>query len=408
MSDAAIPFVDLVTPHLQLEEELTGTFRKALRSAGFIGGVEVEAFEREFADYCGTAHCVGVANGTDALRFALMAAGVRRGDAVITVSHTFIATVEAISHAGAGTEFVDIYDRTYCMSPTSLSAYLCGCAKDPTTGRFLGQRTGMPLAAVVPVHLYGQVADMDAIRDVANRFGLIVVEDACQAHGAEYRSADRGWQRAGGLGHAAGFSFYPGKNLGACGDAGAVTTNNADIARTIRMLRDHGQSKKYVHDIEGTNGRLDAIQAAVLRIKLRHLDDWNALRRAAADRYKDLLAEADLVLPYEPPDSRSVYHLYVVRTEQRDLLDDRMRTAGIACGFHYPLPVHLQHCYRDWGYLRGTLPVTERVADTVLSLPLFPGLTAPQQQRVAAVACSFPVVSRPEDAPAPDTPHASA
>ena len=282
MSTEPVPFLDLVTPHRELEDELVEAFRQALRSAAFVGGAQVEAFEREFAAYCGAKYCVGVANGTDAVRFALMASGVGRGDAVVTVSHTFIATVEAISQAGATAEFVDIDARTYCMSPEALDEYLTGCAKDSATGRPLGARTGKPIKAVVPVHLYGQVADMDAILSIAAHYDLLVIEDACQAHGAEYRSADGTWRRAGTFGKAAAFSFYPGKNLGACGEAGAVTTDDEQVAKTIRMLRDHGQAQKYYHELEGYNGRLDAIQAAFLRVKLRHLDEWNAQRRAAA------------------------------------------------------------------------------------------------------------------------------
>ena len=276
MADNPVPFLDLVTPHRELENDLVEAFRQALRSAAFVGGKELEGFEREFAEYCGAKYCVGVANGTDAVRFALMASGVGPGDAVVTVSHTFIATVEAISQAGAGTEFVDIDERTYCMSPSALEDYLKGCAKDPATGRPVGTRTGKPIKAVLPVHLYGQAADMDAIGAIAARYNLLVVEDACQAHGAEYRSADGGWRRTGTFGKAAAFSFYPGKNLGACGEGGAVTTNDEQVAKTIKMLREHGQAQKYYHDLEGYNGRLHSIQAAFLRVKLRHLDAWTA------------------------------------------------------------------------------------------------------------------------------------
>jgi len=385
-SNEPIPFLDLATPHRELEEELVDAFRQALRTAAFVGGAQVEAFEREFAEYCGSTHCVGVANGTDAVRFALMASGVGRGDAVVTVGHTFIATVEAISQAGADTEFVDIDPRTYCMSPDALDEYLTGCAKDPASGRPLGRRTGKPIKAVVPVHLYGQVADMDAILSIASRFDLLVVEDACQAHGASYRSATDGmWRRAGTFGKAAAFSFYPGKNLGACGEGGAVTTNDEQVASRIRMLREHGQARKYYHDLEGYNGRLDAIQAAFLRIKLRRLDAWNDERRAAAARYRELLSGmSEVATPFEPDTSRSVYHLYVVRSAQRDLLAEHLKTQGVFTGLHYPLPVHLQECYRGWGYRPGALPVTERAAAEILSLPMFPGLTADQQRRVAA------------------------
>ena len=386
MTTESIPFLDLVTPHRELENELVEAFRTAVRSAAFVGGKEVDAFENEFAAYCGSAHCVGVANGTDAVRFALMASGVGRGDAVVTVAHTFIATVEAISQAGAETEFVDIDPRTYCMSPQALEDYLAGCAKDPVSGRPLGKRTGKPIRAVIPVHLYGQIGDMDAILSIASRFNLLVVEDACQAHGAGYRSAVHGeWRRAGTFGVAAAFSFYPGKNLGACGEAGAVTTNDERVAARIRMLREHGQARKYYHDLEGYNGRLDAIQAAFLRLKLKRLDAWNDQRRTAAARYNELLSGlSEVVTPFEPATSQSVYHLYVIRSPQRDALAEHLKAQGVFTGLHYPLPVHLQNCYQDWGYRSGALPVTERAAAEILSLPMFPGLTADQQQRVAA------------------------
>src|SRR5262245_36055372 len=285
----SIPFLDLVTPHRELEAELVEAFRQALRAAAFVGGAEVEAFEREFAAYCGTTYCVGVANGTDAVRFALIASGIGPGDAVVTVSHTFIATVEAISQAGAETEFVDIDARTYCLSPDALDDYLRGCATDQATGRPLGKRSGKPIKAVLPVHLYGQVADMDAILSIAARHNLLVIEDACQAQGAEYRSANGGWRRAGTFGKAAAFSFYAGEKLGSVGEGGAGTTADEQVTKTIKMLREHGQSQKYYHDLEGYNGRLHAIQAAFLRIKLRHLDVGNAARRSVAASYGELL-----------------------------------------------------------------------------------------------------------------------
>ena len=385
MSHDPIPFLDLVTPHRQLEEELVQVFRESLRTAAFIGGPQVEAFEREFATYCGSKDSIGVSSGTDALRFALMASGVGPGDAVITVSHTFIATVEAISQAGADTEFVDVDERTYTMNPEALDEYLKSCPKDGS-GRPLGRRTGKPIKAIVPVHLYGQVADMNAILRLAERYRLAVVEDACQAHGAEYL-VDGKWRRAGSIGKAAAFSFYPGKNLGACGEGGAVTTDDPAVARTVRMLRDHGQVKKYYHDLEGYNGRLDAIQAALLRVKLRHLDSWTAERRAAAQRYNELLAPAvamGVVAPFEPDASKAVYHLYVVRVPSRDAMAEHLKTNNIATGFHYPVPVHLQNCYKAWGYGPGSFPVTERAAAEGLSLPMFPGLSIKQQRRVAA------------------------
>jgi dTDP-4-amino-4,6-dideoxygalactose transaminase len=387
MTRQTIPFLDLVSLHRELEEELVAALRSAVRSARFIGGPEVEGFEREFAEYCGSRYCIGLSSGTDAVRFALMASGVGPGDAVITVPHTFIATVEGISQAGAATEFVDIDEPTYNMSPDALEAYLETCRVDGA-GRPVGQRTGKTIKAVVPVHLYGQAADMDAITAVAKRYGLIVIEDACQAQGAEYLKGGTS-RRAGALGQAAAFSFYPGKNLGACGEAGAVTTDDEGIARYIRMIRDHGQAKKYYHEIEGYNGRLDAIQAAFLRVKLKHLDRWNAERREAAARYRELLAPLEssgsLVLPQEPEWSRAVYHLYVVRTADRDELLRHLGANDVQTGLHYPVPLHLQTCYAEWGYGAGSLPVTERVAAEIVSLPMFPGITAEQQDYVATV-----------------------
>jgi len=385
MTQSPIPFLDLVTPHRELEDELVEAFREAVRSAQFIGGPQVEAFEREFAEYCGTKYCVGVANGTDAVRFALMASGVGSGDAVVTVSHTFIATTEAISQAGAETEFVDIDERSYCMSPESLADYLKTCARDLATERPIGRRSGKPIKAILPVHLYGQVADMDALRDIAAHYNLLIVEDACQAQGAQYRSANSGtWKRAGSFGTAGAFSFYPGKNLGACGEAGAVTTDDEGVAQTIRMLREHGQVQKYYHSLEGYNGRLDAIQAAFLRIKLRHLEAWNEQRRSAAARYDARLSGVPAVtVPSEPSNRKSIYHLYVIRSNDREGLANHLKANGVHTGLHYPLPVHLQECYRPWGYEPGSLPVTERVAKEILSLPMFPGLTPEQQKRVA-------------------------
>ena len=383
MTQQPIPFLDLVTSHRELEEELVAAFRTAVRSARFIGGPEVEGFEREFADYCGSNFSVGVSSGTDALRFALLAIGVGHGDAVLTVSHTFLATVEAINQTGAVTEFVDVDEATYTMSPAALSEYLKACAKEPSTGRPLALRSKKPIKAIVPVHLYGHVADMGAIASLAAQYNLLVVEDACQAHGAEYFDESAGdWQRAGSLAKAAAFSFYPGKNLGACGEAGAVTTNDEAVAARVRMLRDHGQATKYYHDIEGYNGRLDAIQAAFLRVKLRHLENWNAARRAAAREYNSLLDASGLgaLRPVEAAWSRSVFHLYVVRTKDRDGLGRHLKANGIDTGLHYPVPVHLQKCYEEWSPGPGSLPVTERVATEILSLPMFPGLR-PEQQR---------------------------
>src|SRR3989449_4417129 len=309
-----VPFIDLVTPHLELEEELVSVFRSALKTAGFVGGRMVEDFERDFAQFCGVQQCVGVGSGTDALRFALIAAGVRPGDTVVTVPNTFIATTEAISQAGARPDFVDIDERTYTMDPEKLRSYLeTECRRDLRTGRVVSKRTGTPVTAVLPVHLYGQMADMDPILDLASRYNLIVIEDACQAHGAEYLSRTKGrWRKAGSMGRAAAFSFYPGKNLGACGEAGAITTDDEQLARRCQMLRDHGQSRKYFHDIEGYNGRLDSIQAGILRVKLQHLTRWNEQRRQSAESYNELRAPTAgrVTVPYQPSWSKPVYHLY--------------------------------------------------------------------------------------------------
>ena len=305
-----IPFLDLVTIHEELKDELLCVFRRALESAAFIGGPMVEGFERDFAAFCGSQHCVGVASGTDAVRFALMAAGVKEGMAVVTVPNTFIATTEAITQAGAYPEFVDIDERTYNMDPEKLREFLeVQCRVDQVSGELISRGSGRPVAAIIPVHLYGQAADMDAILELAERYNLLVIEDACQAHGAEYFSAkEQRWRKAGTMGKAAAFSFYPGKNLGACGEAGAVTTDDAELAGKIRMLRDHGQSRKYYHDLEGYNGRLDAIQAGLLQVKLRHLAEWNEQRREAAGRYRQLLGEAGLgeLTPYEPDWAKAV------------------------------------------------------------------------------------------------------
>jgi dTDP-4-amino-4,6-dideoxygalactose transaminase len=387
-----IPFLDLVSHHLELEQELTDVFRKVLRSAGFIGGPMVEEFEKAFAVFCDANHSVAVSSGTDALRFALMASGVKAGDVVVTVPHTFIATTEAISQAGALPEFVDIDEQTYNMDPAKLGEYLEKQCMVDDAGRLLSRRSGRPVTAVVPVHLYGQTADMDAILELAARYRLIVIEDACQAHGAEYfsRKHDR-WMKAGSMGRAAAFSFYPGKNLGACGEAGAATTNDAGVAKTMKMLRDHGQATKYYHDMEGYNGRLDAMQAGLLHAKLPHLPKWNAQRRERAAEYKKLLKSLDcgLVPPCEPSWVRAVYHLYVVRTADREGLIDHLKKAGIGTGIHYPIPLHLQKAYAAMNYRKGDFPVTEKTAAEIVSLPMFPHLTAEQQTRVVEEIVTF-------------------
>lgn len=391
--NSKVPFVDLVSMHEALESELTEVFRSALRSAAFVGGAEVESFEREFAEYCGAEFCAGVNSGTDALRFALMAVGVRSGDIVLTVPNTFIATTEAISQAGAQPDFVDIDPATFTMAPQKLREYLeTKCFVDQQTGRAVHKASRKPVTGVVPVHLYGQMADMDAIMDLAAKYKLMVIEDACQAHGAEYFSEKQNkWLKAGSVGHAAGFSFYPGKNLGACGEGGAVTTNDPEIARQVSMLRDHGQSKKYYHDIEGYNGRLDSIQAGILRVKLRHLTEWNDQRRESARIYGELLAPmSDTVAPpRESANSKSVYHLYVVRTRNREDLQKHLAKSGVGTGIHYPIPVHLQAAYASSGWKRGDFPEAENAADEILSLPMFAGLNRSQQEQVADAIAEF-------------------
>lgn len=388
-----IPFLDLVSPHEELKEELCDVFRKALSTAGFIGGPMVEEFESAFAKYCDVQYCVGVANGTDALRFALIAAGVKQGDIVVTVPNTFIATTEAISQAGAFPQFVDVDERTYNLAPDKLKEYLeLSCRFDNETRRTINLKTGRPVTAVVPVHLYGQPADMDAILELAERYNLLVIEDACQAHGAEYFSQRDGrWKKAGSMGVSAAFSFYPGKNLGACGEAGAVTTDDPDLAQKIRKLRDHGQAKKYYHDIEGYNGRLDAIQAGILRVKLNYLSDWTEKRRAAASRYLEILALASdhISLPTEPVWAMAVYHLFVVRVQDRAELITHLSSDGIGTGIHYPIPLHLQRAYQHLGYQEGDFPVAEKVSAELLSLPMFPGITADQQTAVAERILDF-------------------
>ncbi len=380
-----VPFIDLVSPHLELEEEFVEVFRDALHTGRFIGGPVVEGFEKDFAAFCNTNHCVGVSNGTDALRFALIAAGVKNGDIVITVPNTFIATTEAISQSGALPDFVDIDDRTYNMNPDLLREYLeTKCHFDNKTHQLINSLTKKPVTAIIPVHLYGQMADMDPIMELANTHNLVVIEDACQAHGAKYWSKRTGnWELAGSMGKAAAFSFYPGKNLGACGEGGAVTTNDDEISQKVMILRDHGQTRKYYHEMEGYNGRLDAIQAGILQIKLRHMSEWNEKRQQNANGYNELLSEIDgIKTPHEPEWSKAVYHLYIIRTKERDRLQNHLSENYISTGLHYPVPLHLQKAYEKRGYKEGDFPVSEKAASEILSLPMYPGLTHDQQMQV--------------------------
>jgi len=363
-----IPFLDLARQHSELNEEFVTAFRRALQSGAFVGGPEVAGFEHEFATFVGAPECVAVNSGTDALRFAYQAMNIKPGDEVITVPNTFIATTAALTQAGATVRFVDVDENTLTLDPEALAA-----AITPRT------------AGIVPVHLYGQPADMDPILDVAARHGLWVVEDAAQAHGAEYKG-----RRVGTLGALAAFSFYPGKNLGALGEAGATVGSERERLETVRRLREHGQSRKYYHEVEGYNGRLDALQAAFLRIKLRHLPRWNDERRNAAALYRDALSGISEVVPLvEAPYARHAYHLFVIRADRRDALQTHLSALRIGTGLHYPLPLHLQNAYATLGLRRGAFPVTEAAADNILSLPMFPELTEAQIGRVTDAIRSF-------------------
>ena len=356
-----IPFLDLKAHHDSMRGELETAIREVMDSNAFAGGPFVAKFEQDFATYCGAADAIGVGNGTDALWLSMLALGIGAGDEVITVPMTFMATAEAISYCGAKPVFVDIDERTYTLDPDLLE-------------RAINPRT----KAIIPVHLFGQAADMDAILEVARHRGLPVIEDACQAHGAEYRG-----RKAGSIGTAGCFSFYPGKNLGALGEAGAVVTNNEELRNKIQMLRDHGQAKKYHHALIGWNARMDGIQGAALRVKLKHLDRANQARRANARFYDQHLAKIEeVVLPEEAEYARHVYHLYVVRVQERDRVLQAMASRGIACGIHYPIPVHLQEAYRFLGHRKGAFPVAERCAQEFLSLPMYPELTTTQMGAV--------------------------
>ncbi len=357
-----VPFLDLKIQYKQIEHEVMPMITEAMANGAFIGGEHVSCFEKEFAEFCNSSYCVGVNSGTDALRFALMAIGTGPGDEVITVPNTFIATTEAISQVGAKPVFIDIYPDTCNMDVSKIEDKISETTK-----------------AIIPVHLYGQPADMDPILEIAQQNGIAVIEDACQAHGASYKNS-----KAGSMGAVGCFSFYPGKNLGAFGEGGAIVTQDEAVAQKIRMIRDHGQQKKYFHDLEGYNGRLDAIQAGVLRIKLKQLADWNKSRRKNAAFYNELLSEIPSVtLLTEAEFAESVYHLYVIFLEDRDGLQKFLNEKKIATGLHYPLPLHLQKAYTHLRYSKGDFPVSENVADRLLSLPMFPELTRDQIEYVA-------------------------
>jgi len=365
-----VPYLDLRAQYQSIKPEIDAAIARVLDSCQFVLGAEVAAFEREFAAYCGTAECIALNSGTSALHLALLAAGVGPGDEVITVPFTFVASVAAVVYTGARPVLVDIDPRSFTMDPASIEAAITSRTK-----------------AILPVHLYGHPADMDPIMDVARRHRLVVIEDAAQAHGAKYKG-----RPAGSIGEIGCFSFYPSKNLGAYGEGGAVTTSNPEYARTIRMLRDWGQDRKYHHVLRGFNCRMEEFQGAILRVKLRHLEQWTGARRAVVAKYNQLLADCDVERPIELPWARHVYHVYTLRTKDRDGLQAALQAEGIQTAVHYALPVHLQPAYADLGYSRGAFPQSEKAAKEVLSLPLYPEMTDDQIQKVSQALTSLAAV----------------
>jgi dTDP-4-amino-4,6-dideoxygalactose transaminase len=349
-----IPLVDLKAQYNSIKTEIDNAIQGVLDSTSFIMGDELKRFEEEFALFCNTKYAIGVANGSDALILALKACGIGEADEIITVPHTFIATTEAITHVGGKIVFVDINPKTYTIDVSRIE-----------------EKISNKTRAIIPVHLYGQPADMDPIMELAKKYNLKVIEDAAQAHGAEYKG-----KKVGSIGDVACFSFYPGKNLGAYGDAGMITTNSEEIAKRVKLLRNHGSIKKYEHKIEGYSSRLDNLQAAILRVKLRHLNKWNDLRRRNAKKYNELLNNIDnVIVPYEADYAKHVYHLYVIRTEERDQLKEDLKTNGVTTGIHYPIPLHLQPAYNYLGYKEGDFPITEECSKKILSLPMFAELS---------------------------------
>lgn len=365
MSSVKVPFLDLKAHHDPIRQEVMVAMNAVIDENAFAGGKFVTKFEEEYAKFCEAKFCVGVANGTDSLWFSLLAMGVGQGDEVITVPMTFLATAEAITYAGAKPVFVDINPQTFTIDVTKIEAAITPRTK-----------------AIMPVHLFGQCADMDPIMEIARKHKLFVIEDAAQAQGSKYKG-----RLAGSIGHAGSFSFYPGKNLGAWGEAGAITTNDAALREGMQMYREHGQKKKYYHDVVGWNGRMDGIQAAVLSVKLKYLDKANNGRRRVAARYNQLLAGLPgVALPVESAYAHHIYHVYAVRVAQRDTLLKQMGERGVSCGIHYPVPVHLQNAYANLGHKRGDFPISEACADSFLSLPMFPELT---DQQIDTVASEF-------------------
>ena len=363
-----VPFLDLKLQYESIRDEIAACLQQVLDSTAFAGGPFVAQFEKEFAEFCQSKSAIGVGSGTAALWAALKELGIGNGDEVITTPNTFIATAEAISVCGARPVFVDIDEQTYNINPELLEAAITPKTK-----------------AVIPVHLYGQCADMEKIMEISRAHNLFVIEDACQAHGAEYKG-----QKAGSIGDAGCFSFYPGKNLGAYGEAGAVVTNNRQLADKIKMFRDHGQKEKYYHSMVGWNCRMDGLQGAVLSVKLKHLGQWNESRRKNAELYNSLLANLDpIVTPFEADYAMHIYHIYPILTENRRKLMDVLAKKQIYCGIHYPVPLHLQDAYALLGYKKGDFPVAEKCAGRLLSLPMFPELTSEQIEYVVENIKSF-------------------
>ena len=356
-----VPYFDLKTQYGELREEILAALDRVCRNASFILGDEVAQFEKEFAAYCETKYCVALNTGTSALHLGLLAAGVQPGDEVITTPNTFIATAEAISYTGAKPVFVDVDPATAVIDPKQIE-------------RAITTRT----KAILPVHLYGRPVDLETILDIAKRRGLVVIEDACQAHGARYRG-----KRVGGFGQSAAFSFYPGKNLGAYGEGGALTTNDERVARFAGAMRDHGQARRYFHDQIGYNYRMDGFQGAVLRVKLRHLDEWTAKRQEFSGLYRKTLTNARVELPGDDPRNECVYHLFVVYVDNRDKVRAALETRGVQSAIHYPVPVHLQKAYASLGHQQGSFPHTERACDRVFSMPLFPEMSREQVECAA-------------------------
>jgi dTDP-4-amino-4,6-dideoxygalactose transaminase len=357
-----VPFLDLKAQYEKIKDEIDDAIKKVIDSCAFAGGPFVEEFEEVYAEFCGSKYCIGVGSGTEAIWLALLALGVGKGDEVITVPNTFIATCEAISMCGANTVFVDIDEKYYTINPNLLEQ-----AITPNT------------KAIIPVHLFGQMADMHPIMKIAKKYGLFVIEDACQAHGAEYKG-----KRAGSIGDAGCFSFYPGKNLGAYGEAGAITTNNKELNDKIRMLRDHGQSKKYYHDIIGWNARMDGIQGAILSVKMKYIERWNESRRKNAMLYDKLLTSiSGIIIPKEHDQCKHIYHIYAIRVRNRNELINVLKDREIYCGIHYPFPIHLQRVRQFFRLLNENFPITEKCSNEFISLPIYAEISKEQVEFVA-------------------------